>query len=683
MFPSTVVAACAWVLIAAPAVAATGHGTAPAATIIGAEDPSAQIAVTVWLKQHNKAELDAAVHAMYDRNSPSYHHWLTVKDYQARYAPTAAEMAVVKQYLASHNLQVSYTDKLNHAVTVRGTVADVQRATGVQLNRALINGETHRIPSGTPVIPGSAGALVAAVQGLSDWTYKSHVARPINPETGKPFPDVALSKMVKHGVVDGAVQYYNNVCLNAPQSKLFTASGQVGSYSGSRYGSSISGKPPNLPPCGYAAPAVQAAYGLTPLYQQGLTGAGQTVVIVDAYGSDSIATDAATFNSINGLPSLSLLSNFNIYYPTGVTNCGGNTCGWDVETSLDVEWSHAMAPGANIALVLAADAGTSLDLSVLYAIDEELGNVISNSYGLEEAIYQAYEPSELTVENNINEIGAALGISVNFSSGDDGDFVAAYGEATVSMPASSPYATAVGGTSLFLNKGYSVNTQTGWGNNLTRIANYATSGDIGQPPIIPPLFEGFYAGAGGGASAVWPLPAFQSSLGGTARQVPDISMIADPFTGVEVIYTEGGEQLIGVIGGTSLASPTFAGIWALALQSADAPLGQAAALLYSLPAGAITDVTDVNGPKNVSGFTRLPKAAKVTYTPAELLAPVENTTNFIGALYNGTSTRWYAISFGTDSGLTTGPGWDNVTGLGTPNGASFVSAVTAAAPSKK
>ncbi len=236
-------------------------------------------------------------------------------------------------------------------------------------------------------------------------------------------------------------------------------------------------------------------------------------------------------------------SNFTIYYPTGPTNCKGNTCGWDVETSLDVEWSHAIAPGANIALVLGLNNDDSnLDLAVLYAIDNLLGNVISNSYGEPEASLVTGDPAELTVKNNINETGAALGISVNYSSGDDGDYLAAYGATTVSMPASSPYATAVGGTSLFLNKDQSIKVQTGWGTNLTRIADTATSGDTGQPPLIPPDFFGFYFGAGGGASSVWPLPPYQESLGGGWRHVPDIAMVADPYTGVEVIDTEGGSS---------------------------------------------------------------------------------------------------------------------------------------------
>jgi subtilase family serine protease len=668
---SAVVASFAVLLIAVPAFAqaASGVRELPNTKILGAEDPTKQITVTFWIKQQNKAAFDELVGQMYDKNSPNYHHWLTLKQYQDKFAPSAADLATVKQYLEAHNLSIVASDKLNHAVTARGTVADVERATGVQLNRVSINGEAHRLPSSEAVIPGAAGKLVYAVQGLTDSKYKSHVVRPIDPDTGKPMATVPLSK------VGPAQQYFNANCLKPTQTHTFKTGGggPYAIYSGSRYGVDINDGPPHLPPCGYDAPEVDKAYGLLPLYKQGLDGTGQTVVIVDAYGSDSITSDANTFAQINGLPALTS-SNFNIYYPTGPTNCGGNTCGWDVETSLDVEWSHSVAPGANIALVLALDnSNSNLDLAVLYAIDNLLGPVISNSYGIEEAYLATYDPSELTVENTINELGAALGISVNFSSGDSGDFLLAYGSTTVSMPASSPYATSVGGTSLFLNQNWSTMLQTGWGTNLTRIANASPN-----PPIIPPDFIGFYFGAGGGTSGVWPKPSYQASLSGNWRLVPDIAFVADPYTGVEVIDTEGGQTFIAVVGGTSLASPTFSGVWAISTQAAGTWLGQAAPILYGLPASAITDILAVNGPDNVSGSTHTPPAPPVNYSSAELLAPVQNSTDFIGALYNGTSTRWYAISFGTDSSLTTGPGWDNVTGLGTPNGASFVSAVAAA-----
>lgn len=106
-------------------------------------------------------------------------------------------------------------------------------------------------------------------------------------------------------------------------------------------------------------------------------------MIVDTYGSNTIVDDANVFSSLNGLPALTS-SNFQTYYPTGPAFCGtaciaGN---WQIETSIDVEWAHAVAPGANIALVLPVDNSfTNLNIGILYAIENGLGNVISNSYG--------------------------------------------------------------------------------------------------------------------------------------------------------------------------------------------------------------------------------------------------------------------------------------------------------------
>jgi subtilase family serine protease len=672
-----VLACLAVLLIASPAFSqsAADARTLPNTQILGAEDPTKQITVAFWLKQHDKAGFDELVRQMYDKNSPNYHHWLTVKEYEARFAPSAADMAVVRQHLAAHNLKVVSTDKLNHAVTARGSVADVERAAGVQLNRASINGVEHRVPAAEAVVPGAAGKVVAAVQGLSDLKYENYARRMVDPDTGKP---VAIPLSTAPATT---TKFFNAACLRGTETRVFKTNGgsPTATYAGSRYGGIITDVAPNLPPCGYDAYEVQVAYGLKPLYNQRLNGNGQVVVLVDAYGSDTILADANAFSQINGLPTLNG-NNFEIFYPTGATNCGGNTCGWDLETSLDVEWSHTVAPEAFIALVLGADASfTNLDLAVLFAVETGLGPVISNSYGIGEIVLQSYDPQELIVENNIFETAAALGISVNFSSGDDGDFSVALGTTTVSAAAASPYATGVGGTSLFLNGNNSIKLQTGWGNNITRIATYPLVTGGPNPPLVPPTFEGFDAGAGGGTSAVWSKPSFQGKLPGTWRLVPDIAYLADPFTGAEFVDTEGGTQSIGVVGGTSLACPMFSGMWAIAVQAAGGNwLGQAAPILYGLPASAITDVIATNAASNASGTTYATPSTPVSYTPAELVAPVETTSDFLSLLYQGTSTRWYALSFGTDTSLNVGPGWDNVTGLGTPNGANFVTAVAAA-----
>ena len=254
----------------------------------------------------------------------------------------------------------------------------------------------------------------------------------------------------------------------------------------------------------------------------------------------------------------------------------------------------------------------------------------------------------------ILQMAAAQGIDVNFSSGDFGDDLISDGFITVEFPPSSPYATGVGGTSLALNNNNTRKFETGWGTNLTRIADISPSGGTvpdDNPPVVPPLNDpalglGFQFGAGGGTSLTFAKPAFQSGLPGNKRLVPDISMLADPFTGVEIIQTVDGQLSVGVIGGTSLACPMFSGVMAIAAQKAGHGLGQAAALVYDLPAGAVLDIVPVGSPTNPTGvIDGNPVSAD------DLAQPLENTTTYYSALYNSPfSTRWFVITFGTGVG---------------------------------
>jgi subtilase family serine protease len=351
-----------------------------------------------------------------------------------------------------------------------------------------------------------------------------------------------------------------------------------------------------------------------------------------------------------------------------------------------VEWAHAIAPGANIVLVLAPDDFlTTLDLANIAAIQNEYGNVLSNSFGLPEIVLQQFAPDELATENAISEFAAALGIAHNVATGDSGDNLAvdqSFGIDAVSPGANadSPFATGVGGTSTFLGKKSNVELQTGWGLNFAVIADVSPN-----PPFIPPLFGGFNFGAGGGTSTVYAKPAFQKRLPGQFRLEPDIAMNADPETGQEIIVSPDGNPADGtfveVFGGTSLSTPMFSALWAIANQAAGGgPIGQAAPVLYELPPGAITDV-DVKVTStllNVTGLVINPPHNPTFETAAYLAQPLENTKRFVSALFQQDSSDWLVITFGTDSSLTTGPGWDNVTGLGTPNGAPFVDSVVTA-----
>jgi subtilase family serine protease len=162
-------------------------------------------------------------------------------------------------------------------------------------------------------------------------------------------------------------------------------------------------------------------------------------------------------------------------------------------------------------------------------------------------------------------------------------------------------------------------------------------------------------------------------------------MNADPQTGNEVVVSPDGipaHAEVDVFGGTSLSCPMFSAIWAIANQAAGGgPIGQAAPILYELPESAIIDVnlTPVDTLLNVSGLIIDPPKAPLFETPADLAQPLENTRRFVSALYQSpSSTRWDVFTFGTDSSLVTGPGWDNVTGLGTPNGTTFINKVVKA-----
>ena len=451
----------------------------------------------------------------------------------------------------------------------------------------------------------------------------------------------------------------------------------VGEYAGNRYGANITNNTQgSFPPCGYDAANVTTAYGMKAAYAKGLNGAGQTIVIVDAYAQPTIKADANLFSKLNGLPALTS-SNFQIIYPEGKP--ASQDLNSKEETSLDVEWAHALAPGAKIDLVLSPSLNFSdLETCVFYAIANQLGSVISNSYGIPEVLI---DEQDIVIENSLSKLGAALGISVNYASGDYGDDEAAYGFKTVSMPSDSPYSTSVGGTTLAINSSNKIEFQTGWGNNLTQVAN-GTNG-VTTGPLHPPVNDGFYGGSGGGESQSFAKPSWQSKLPGSGRQQPDVSLIADPFTGVEVVLTISGQQEVGVMGGTSLACPAFSAIWAIANQRAGqihgrgTLLGQAAPIVAKLAGStALADVKAYSSPTNVAGFV-LDSHGATFYSSNQLAAPLEKTTKYLNDLFNDQSGSWYTLSFGTDSSLVVGPGWDNVTGFGTPNGLEFVDAAGA------
>ena len=632
----------------------------------GAADPTTVISVTAWLKLHNENQLDQTVQQLYNKKSSSFHKWLNQTQFNASFSPTTQEVNAVQNFLTAHGLSVTAVAENNFFVKVQGTIGQIEQTFHVSIHNFTLNGASHRSNTGDPAGNDTSFGLIAAITGMDDLGFEPAFAGQTEPG-GTSIPMTPLSSNPQ-GL------FFESQCFRSVQTQTFPRNAKPSTvpqatYTGNRYGADITNNTlGHLPPCGYQPSELQTAYNMNALYTQGLDGSSETVVIVDAYGSDTIAQDAEIFSQVYGLPDITP-ANFEIVKAPGlVNNPHGVARNWAIETTLDVEWVHALAPKANIALVTATDRA-SLDEAINYAVVHHLGNTISNSWSSIEILGN---PATHGRTNRILEMAAVEGIDVNFATGDFGDETVRIGITAVDFPASSPLATGIGGTSLLLNPDNTIAFQTGWGNNLTRVANRLTEGST---PVDPPLNLGFQSGAGGGTSAEFAKPGFQSGLGGNARLVPDISMVADPFTGVEFIQTVNGVTGVGVVGGTSLATPLFSAVMAIAAQKAGHGLGQAAALVYDLPAGAVNDVVSPSTANNVTGTIK-DASGTTNFTADQLAAPLFGNTNYLSAIYNSPfSTRWFVLTFGTDSSLTTGPGWDNVTGVGTPNGQAFVDAI--------
>jgi subtilase family serine protease len=303
------------------------------------------------------------------------------------------------------------------------------------------------------------------------------------------------------------------------------------------------GRPPlyiNLTPATsvYYSPAqIRHAYGFD---QVAATGANQKIAIVDAYGNTSIQQDLNTFCTQFGLSSttVQILG----------SNTGGDT-GWALETALDVEWAHAIAPGATIILSVAASSSSTDLLKAVDAAVNAGATVVSMSWG---------GPEFSGMSNYDNHFNRA-NVTFTASSGDGG--------AGVEWPAVSPYVVGVGGTTLYLDANGNRTSETAW------------------------------SGSGGGTSSFYSEPAYQSGWQTSNRRgVPDVSFLADPNTGVLVYDSMNGGWF--VVGGTSASAPQWAALVALAnelrVKSGSTPLGSLNSLLYPLAQGSTTVPYTIN-----------------------------------------------------------------------------------------
>lgn len=557
--------------------------------------------------------LKAAVADVSTKGSASYRHFLSAQQYHARFDATGSTVKTVSGFLQDNHLSVTGVEAHNRYLQVRGSAADVQKALGVTLENFRHHGQVVQANTSAVTLPADIASYVTTVTGLDTtpalMTHDAHSAP----------PSAGFRNARPCSRFYGQVQAKYKADFKTPLPKF---GNQTLPYA----------------PCGYTGPQFRAAYeGANP---GNLDGSGVTVAVIDAYAAPTIAEDAATYAGNNGDAGYGP-GQLTQVTPTRFTHekaCDAS--GWYGEETLDVESVHAMAGGSNIRYYAARSCEDSdfLDTQT-QVVDENIASIVTNSYGEAEE----YLGSDLAAAEQQVFLQAAMqGISFMFSSGDNGDELAATGLKQADASATDPYVTAVGGTADAIGLGGNMMWQTGWGT-----VKYSLSQDGGSWDPV-----GYLYGAGGGDSAVFNKPAYQQGVVpnqfGTGRQVPDVAMDADPTTGMLVGQTQAfsdgtyyGEYRIG---GTSLASPLFAGMTALASQSAGGRLGFLNPVIYSQAGTSVFN--DVQGAPRDAGNVR------ADYANGEDPSG--------GVLYS-------VRTFDEDSSLVTVKGWDDVTGVGSPN----------------
>jgi subtilase family serine protease len=627
----------ATVLIAAtPAVSAASSGTVALtgsrpsfvahATDLGPASTKQSVDFEVLLSYPDQAAVEAEARAVSTPGSSQFRHFLTTAQFRARYSPSQSAVNAVSSWVRSDGLSVASVARSRLYVEVTGTMAQAEKLVGTRLDTYRYLGKNVNEPVAEYRIPAS---LQSTVAGIVDLDTSGSFAQPAETLPGPP-------PGVRYGVQPCSDYYGQIQATNKPQ-----AYGQTWPYT----------------ICGYGAKQYESAFGLAGSIAKGTDGAGVTVAIVDAYASPTILSDANEFSTDNGIPQFTG-SQFSQDTPSAdgyslESECGPQ--GWYGEETLDVEAVHSMAPGANVLFVGAKNCAGGLNKAWASVIDDHLASVETDSwlFGPESLVGAA----QLDFFNEFLLEAANTGVTVQFSSGDSGDQAdTSYGK-SVNFPASDPWATGVGGTSTEIGQNGKIAFQAGWSNYYSQL-----TGDSWTP--APP--GTFSSGAGGGTSIDYTQPFYQVGIvpisiseyyGDTPmRAVPDVAMPADPNTGLRIgetqVFANGTHYATYRLGGTSLSSPLFAGVLADAIQYTGSAVGFINPLLYK--ASGTSAISDVMS----------------TPTPEATVR-----TNFANGLNASGGYTYELQTIGVATQIETLPGYDDMTGVGTPNGVAFLEAM--------
>ena len=602
--------------VAAAAIAVAGAGQAGAAPIsagVGVPD-SEPVSVTLTLTGTAPNAVERYAAQVTRLGSVAYRRHLTRA--QLRQLAGAPDQRVrrVEAWARAAGLTVDGLDTTGTRLTLHGSARTARAAFGVSLVQETVHGVRVRVASGQSVVPQAVAADIRAVSGLSQYPAYPMLAR-----QGAP-----LARALKSG----------SAAPQAAQNGLFCSTFWA-EWNNAAVPQRYPAGAQSNPVCGYNGAQLRALYGLAGTDR----GAGQTIVIVGAFNSPTALADANTTFATNGVAALPASRyQVKVYTPSTGSN-GCNVSSWNAEQALDIQTVHTIAPDATIVYAASPDCTTLVDTEAKVINDASIPTtIISNSWS------NVGEPSDtqyLTAVNQLLAGATVLGIGAYFATADFGDWTGVLGNPAVAFPASSPWATAVGGTSAGIGAGNLPVFQTGWEDGGNSLADGAWT------PTSPRLVFG----GGGGASSHFDRPSWQTTASGGKRGLPDISALADPYTGLLVGFTTAGTYAAVPLGGTSLATPILAALVAVAQARAgtDADVGLLTPTLYSQAAAGKAVAADV---RHVGAGVWTPQLTPST--------PGGN----------------YLVDVDADpQTLHTATGYDTVTGLGTP-GSAFLTAIT-------
>ncbi|HET7357845.1 MAG TPA: S53 family peptidase [Nocardioidaceae bacterium] len=558
--------------------------------------------------------------------------FLTPSQFRAKFAPSNSQVNAVEQWLQSQGFSVGFVPSNHKYVEATGTVDEASNAFQTDFGQYSVQGKVLRSNSKPLSVPSGLG--IDGVLGLDESTalMKSYAAPPGAFVNATPCSSYWGEK---------------TVTSDPPDPKTLPNGVQ-----------SLPSDPPDWAPCGYAGAQLQNVYGMGGAIGSKQTGGrGVTVAIIDAYASPTAADDLATYSDLHGLPAPSLKE----YAAPGTyqrpDNPQHSPSGWSGEEALDLEAVHTMAPGADLVYVGSPNNRQDMDAALNMIVNNNLADIVSNSYGFSG---EAVPPGYRKPFNDIAIQAAAEGISLFFSSGDSGDETGGLGGTpTPDWPASSPYVTAVGGTSLGIAEDNSRVFELGWETGKRKLLNNGSWGDAN-----------YQYGSGGGTSRFFTQPDWQAGVvpssiatqyGGPAmRVVPDVSALGDPTTGMLIgqtqTFPDGSTRYSEYrIGGTSLSSPLYAGMFALVVEQTGR-MGLPSPALYATANGTTTyDVQQPTG-SDPTGAVR-----------PDYVNGVDGSDGYVYSVRQ--------FDFDTDLTIHVRNGYDDVTGLGSPMGQPWIDAL--------